>query len=411
MAIAGLHTPIIKSAALARVLATWQFYCLFGFFLTLALPNEINVIFLITSSVIAVLVNPIGPLLESTWKDRLFKFVVLYFVLIIASYLRDSDTSSFFSALERRYPIVVLPVVFMSLSLSQKQTSLLLKAFLISVIAAIVASLVAVYTNVYWNSFNLKYFSWELSQNTIIPSNYLAMYTGFALVIAVHDWGRWKLSGKAFNFSSSAIFFSFLLLSGARMPFLATMVTLALLGFAGQRSKGKLRFVPLLVVAATSVLSIVFVPYLRQKFTNLISKDEPRYYQFKAAAKLISHEPILGYGPQGSEEALVQQYQSMGFELGVAERFNAHNEFLQMALVMGIPAGAVLIVVLILFYKKAASQKNFLPIAFLIMLLLMLMVEVVLLRVKGVIFFAGFMSFFLFTKARPDLGFDARTEN
>jgi O-antigen ligase len=124
--------------------------------------------------------------------------------------------------------------------------------------------------------------------------------------------------------------------------------------------RNKILFRTFILLAFTIILSAVLarnLDYLNWRISGLKFKEYTgpddnqngfalRLTTWQSAIELISEKPILGYGLKGANDALVEKYEEKNFTMGIPERYNSHNQFLETTLKSGI-IGLVLLLLLI----------------------------------------------------------------
>ena len=78
--------------------------------------------------------------------------------------------------------------------------------------------------------------------------------------------------------------------------------------------------------------------------------------------------------------------------MGLNQALNPHNEFFSTFLDLGLTGFCLLILILLVPLKKAISKRDILQISFLLILFLHFLIESILLRQKGILFFVFFYS-------------------
>lgn len=106
----------------------------------------------------------------------------------------------------------------------------------------------------------------------------------------------------------------------------------------------------------------------------------------------INQSPFLGYGTGDGQHALEETFKKHGFEIGVRDSLNSHNEFLTTFLEFGIIGLGVLIVMMILPMIRALIAKNIFMTCFIFIMCIFFFAESFLVRQKGIVFFSFFYS-------------------
>lgn len=115
-----------------------------------------------------------------------------------------------------------------------------------------------------------------------------------------------------------------------------------------------------------------------------------------SALELIKKKPVIGYGLVQSKEELIKKYQEKGFQIGVKERYNVHNQYLESMLSAGIVG--LLLFVGLLFYplRAACKERKLLLLLVVLHYMLQSLVESTLTVQQELIFFWFFIWLFYF---------------
>ena len=105
---------------------------------------------------------------------------------------------------------------------------------------------------------------------------------------------------------------------------------------------------------------------------------------------MIGANPLIGTGTGDAETDLVQAYETNGFKLGVEERYNAHNQYLQILVETGWLGLIAFIAWLGWCLRLAFRTQNHLYLAFLLLWLVNISTESMLETQSGVVFFSFF---------------------
>ena len=119
-------------------------------------------------------------------------------------------------------------------------------------------------------------------------------------------------------------------------------------------------------------------------------KKDPRLVIWKSALEIANKNLLLGVGVGDVREELSVEYMRIGEIQMAKERFNAHNQFLEVLLENGIIGLIIFISIFVCMFYIAFSNKNLLYIMFILMTLMFFMFETVLYRLAGVSFFSLF---------------------
>jgi len=126
--------------------------------------------------------------------------------------------------------------------------------------------------------------------------------------------------------------------------------------------------------------------------TKEIHSSAMRLQAWESALQVIYQHPMAGSGTGDSKTVLINKYNENGFFEILALKLNAHNQFLQTAVTIGIPGAMLLILLLISGFLQAVIRKNWLLLALIIISGLNFLIESVLEVSAGAMFFGLFYS-------------------
>ena len=125
------------------------------------------------------------------------------------------------------------------------------------------------------------------------------------------------------------------------------------------------------------------------------SSSTARVEIWKVAAELVKEEPILGFGTGFVKENLVKAYNEHGLVKLVHKELNAHNQFIQTTLAIGIIGGLVLLAMFILPVYYSVKTKFMVFVLFQGLVFINFLTESMLETQSGVVFYAFFNSLLL----------------
>jgi O-antigen ligase len=124
-----------------------------------------------------------------------------------------------------------------------------------------------------------------------------------------------------------------------------------------------------------------------------------RLLEWTAGAEVLRQSLITGVGTGDAQHELQQYYDQ--FNSSTANiTYNAHNQYLQTALELGLP-GICLLVACLVSSLFTAIRQNPLQIAFVVIIGCMCLTESIFARQKGIVFFTLFQSMFLRSSVIP----------
>jgi O-antigen ligase len=129
----------------------------------------------------------------------------------------------------------------------------------------------------------------------------------------------------------------------------------------------------------------------RYKEGKLNIKDiDPRFTSWFTACDIIKKHPVFGVGLD-ARNILTEEYKKKGYNVEASLRFNAHNQFLETQLALGIPGTLILLWMLLLpVLRRKRSWNPELIFPFLIIVFASMIFESILVRQWGIMFFVLF---------------------
>ncbi len=350
---------------------------------------------------------------KSHFKPTAFFFFAGLFLLYCLGLAWSHNLQSGTREVETKMSLFLMPLVFFTVPLNSEQFRKTLQLFVIGCGMAMMGwILYATYnfilTKYYlsqgvkiWD-FGINYFFKDRLSRIIHPS-YMAMYICFAL------WMILKVKAPLFrNKLFNVTFISLFALSTILLISKAGILVLILIGGYSLYDlivkQGKIQLAGKVVI--TFVLSFVclfsFAPQFRYRFTSVFSafQSENNYNSdnstgsrmavWEASRACISQHILLGTGTGSANDALMEHYKTFGMTIAFNEHLNAHNQYLQTFITLGILGFIGLIFFLFYPLSHAISDGNLLYTGFLFIFILNIFVESMLETQAGNLFFAFF---------------------
>ena len=208
------------------------------------------------------------------------------------------------------------------------------------------------------------------------------------------------------------LFFTFMIvLLSSKMGLL--VLFLLFIGFAiyfiVSKKKYVMGFVGLLVIISSVFSLIRFVPEIGNRiktvFTAISSTSNNqeesestavRMLIWSAANQVISENMLIGTGTGDSKESLIVEYEKRGMTGALEHKLNAHNEYYQVFVSLGIIGLIILMLTLLLPLYNAFTSSNAIYVLFLLIIILNFIPESMFETQAGVIYFAFFNSVLCF---------------
>lgn len=386
------------------------------------LANSVSIILLLTNWLWE---GNLSVKIQEIKKNSLLHIFFIFYALHITALLFTANTDNGFFELQKKLSLFVLPLVLAtSNKLSSIQINNILKLFLSSILLTTFICLgYALYrTNILetYSNPNWLFFSYvDLTKIINLQPTYFALYVCMAILILLYLLSENNRSYN--NFKKSLLFICiaylviFLFLLSSRMEILA-LVTVTFFGIIfyyykiGKIFKG-LAFIGIITIA---LMTIAYqLPFMRERvFDTLGVKQETiwinqygdgknaapemRKQKWKSSINVIKENWLLGVGTGDVQDELQKQYKNIGFEVGYTSRYNAHNQYLETWIGLGILGLLSLLSCLAIPLVLSFRNKNYLYAAFLLLFFLCCITESMLCRQHGIVFYSLFTSLFAF---------------
>lgn len=126
-----------------------------------------------------------------------------------------------------------------------------------------------------------------------------------------------------------------------------------------------------------------------------IESTQLRYFTWKASLELIKESKWYGYGTGDASDALINKYKEKNYLGAYSKQLNAHNQFLQTYISIGLIGSLFLISFFVFAFWYGFRHQNNLLLIFLIITFTSFLFESYLETSAGVIFFSFFSSFLI----------------
>ena len=336
---------------------------------------------------------------------RNYVFIGIY-LLFLFGYLISGNKQEAALDLKVKLYLLLIPIFWTSgIAFTKKEIEAVLKWFVVScILFALTALLFAVYTFINTGANNFYYL--ELVDFTYMHPSYIGMFETFAFMILsvdiIQNWNGFSKRRK-WGYLGILLFLTlFIFLLTAKMAIVSLFIFGNIAFFIlGKQIIGKRKALFILLSGNIfAVIVLLSLPYTRERFKLLFTYDEVTYANsvnsrseiWKAAMEVSEVNPVFGTGSGDSEQMLSEAYARNGFEKGVAERYNTHNQYLQVMVETGIFGLLVFFGFFGFCMRLAVLDRNYLYLAFLLLFMVNIFTESMLKTQSGVVFFVFFNS-------------------
>lgn len=326
--------------------------------------------------------------------------ILLFFVTAIAGAFYGSDFFTGIKLLEKYWALLLIPLVI----LGDRKTYYYKrnKIFLFLALGCI-ATLIICYANLVYEIVNendtlSSLFRWKHTgiQFTRIADThptYLGLFTVTSIVFIFQS--------KIFHVGIKYLFLFFL--SFGLFQIASKMAIILFLFFVLHvifKNVKKHSYIIIILILGL-LLTVVLIKKLEsnEKTEQLFSIEsfvgDKKLKRWSASYDIFKENPFLGVGFSQIESIRNEKYIDYGFELAARNDLNAHNQFLEMLSRNGFIGGFVFVIALGFLLLLSLYKKDYLFIVIFIFFILANMTESIMVRIKGIEFFAIFTALFL----------------
>lgn len=329
-----------------------------------------------------------------------------YLLLVVGLFWTKNLKAGAFD-LEVKMSLIIFPLLFLFLNYSKSYIRFVVHAFILGIL---VGSLYLFYQSFLLFKLNYAIDSFfYVNLSTLIHPSYLSFYVVTAIMILLVDLKSKVLKlFKSDLITVSLIFllllFNIFLLSRVGVFVGLLFVLFFTIEWTINKRKYLLGIAITLIVLSTAYMSYKKSPYVKQRLNELIvgvnategdasnGSTGIRLKIWGEALVLIKEQPIFGYGTGDVKDVLMSQYKLKGVEAAYEKKLNAHNQFLQIGVGLGVLGLILFILVYYLGIINGLKNNNYFSIGFIIISILFMLPESVLENQAGTIFFGLFLS-------------------
>lgn len=282
------------------------------------------------------------------------------FLLALFGLLLTSNLSEAFFRIQQKVLLLLIPLVYFTVPADWlKETKGIFASLIFGVLLACVICLTVAFMRYAATGSSTFFFSRELVESTVIdlyPYVLAVLCLGSIVILAEHVFTKCVLP-DFFSIRTSMLTILFLavmvLLLGVKQLWIALAVLMAVYTV---RAKSRRIYVALVIMFTCLAIAVSTFPVLKGRIIEALSEqskenplnDNPetgkplngvalRRAIWVCAMDVVKENPLLGVGTGDGQDALQKAYLNRNFVLaGKYNRFNAHNQYLQVAVNFGL---------------------------------------------------------------------------
>jgi O-antigen ligase len=375
-------------------------------------------------------------LLENQFRDKLHRlkhnrfalFSISFYLLNAAGLLYTTDVARGTADLETKLSLIVLPLMLASTAPLGRQYVNWILGFFVAACTVAVAVCLGQAAFYYLSSGTTRYFFYhDLSLSIGMHAVYLALYLSFCLFILSdylnRQWRRLRPGSRTLVLLLMSVMLITILLLSSKTIIISLVLfgDIFLITIFTARARKKLALLLLLLVNLTAILSILFIPFIRERFTDSIetnySSIKKKEYNiiltgislrtgiwtFSMDILTEQRSWLFGVGAGDTQGLLDEMYVRHELYIGVPGTpdrgylgYNAHNQYVQFLLSLGLVGVAAFLVYLTVPVILAIKAHDYLLLALVLFFSVCCLTESMLDRQKGVVFYVLFSTLLLY---------------
>jgi O-antigen ligase len=335
--------------------------------------------------------------------------LILFYVLLIIGLLWTDNLKAGGFDLEVKMSMLIFPLLFTFLTYSKRYIKYILYSFLLGIfISALFLIFKATQNYIITESID-SFFYINLSPQ--LHPSYFSFYVLTALILILLDL-KYKILNLFFNDIIYILFIIFLsifnLLLLSKIGVVCSLILLFIFLIEWMISKKKYILSILILSIVTSSLYFTYQnsSYVKSRTNDLVNslsqnkKNNPnsstgiRLKVWKEGIKLIKEKPFFGYGTGDVKDELMARYKLNNIERAYQLNLNAHNQFIQITIALGLLGLLLFLSVFWYGIKQSLIQKNYYLLGYLILSIIFMLPESMLENQAGTIAFSFFFSLF-----------------
>jgi O-antigen ligase len=349
--------------------------------------------------------------LQSIFENKISIISILFFLLYIIYYFFTNNKSEAATAIEIKLSFIIFPVLLMAHIYLPNEIRKICQAFIIGCFTSSVICLLRS-TYVYFMEHKNEFFYGNFT--IFLHSSYAAMYALLALLLLLsqfqfHYKNKW--TSAAINSFIFIILTISIFLYSSKMGIITFLILMPIIAlyklFKNKSYKLTIAILSLGIISSFIANHFIPEPFDRLKFAFQVSSSKEtidksatestavRILIWKEALQIIKTNLWLGVGPGDANETMQSAYIKNDLTGANEKKLNAHNEFLQIGIGLGLLGLLVFIALFLLGFYQSFKDRNILLALFLILIIFNFLVESMLQRQSGVLFFAFFLCLFL----------------
>jgi O-antigen ligase len=348
-------------------------------------------------------------LFEPNWKNVWFIGGLSFFVLSLISNFVFYNPADPLSAIEVKLTFLLFPFLFFMFKFDKDVCKRVVVSFVSGCLFACLFCIARAFFYLFNGDSSYFYYS---NFSFFMHSAYFAMYLNLAVVFVFLFYFKWFKTEKAFkniSFFLISLFVLCILLCASKLGIITLFVLVPLLVIMELRNRLKLKHY-IIALVSVIILCVGIYSVFPQVFDRLrsvavvtennmdktsVESSSVRVLIWNECKEIIKEKPLFGVGVSRANETLYKTYEKKGLTGALEHKLNAHDQFFQTAIGMGIIGLINLLVLVFGLIVYGIRKKNNLVLFFGLLITINFIVESMLQTSAGTVFFVFFMYFLI----------------
>lgn len=383
------------------------FPCLMAFLL----PCNIGVAIVSAAWLLAFLcLGNVKAMAPAALKHRWFYPPVIFFLLHVLAYAYTANKPEAGFSIEIKLSFLVFPFLLFAHRFTETEARKIIVSFISGCLFACLFNIGrAAY---YYITQRVNYFYYSDFTHITHPS-YFAMFLVMAVLLLILWYPRWFAGRKYHKLLIVALFVLFslcIVISASKLGIISYILLVPSTLICQQLMQKNYRRLGLLVVSIVALLLVSYVmfPQPFNRIRNAIRANSQEQIdktsrESTVVRKLVWHEATeiirqnawTGVGPGDANDELYKAYERNGMSGALFKHLNAHNQYLQTFLGLGIAGFLLLCLMTLGTAIVGLVRKNANLLLFSLLIIMNFLVESMLQTQAGTLFFVFFLCLFL----------------
>lgn len=323
----------------------------------------------------------------------------IFFVLAIAGAFYGTTFLGGVKLLERYWAFLVVPLAILSDKELYREKR---DGVFLSLAWGCAATLILCYGNLLYemiarNEPITYFFRWRHigHQFTEVADTH-PTYLGLFIVVSIVFLFRHKINTDIKYPLMVFLLFGLFQLASRMALFLTIAFLVILVVMNVKKQWGQLLLLVLGITAGVVIFNRMGSKYVKDRLFSIEAiKNDKRFQRWEASYEIFKENPFFGVGFANIESVRDEKYIKYGFEIAARKDLNAHNQLLEYLSRNGVIGGFVYVCTLVYLLLVSVYRRDFLFTFVFFVFILANLTESMMVRIKGIEFFAIFTALFL----------------